>query len=255
MLRTRVLQSCPQFLRGRYRHAQRIALEAIDEAIRAQNAQQEQRAWKLFGLLSALLLHRTHAAGRVGKQALEDRFAAFARGEWLALLEASKEYATGSFAGKRTSEEHARQARRNRAEAKVKLEECSKARQVLTQSELAPGTQATHDELTDPTRRPPELTEAIPNVVLQYSPDRPLEIKFMLFVESLRATARGSSGGPGGTTYPKDPCTPPRGTWRRGRHVMTCRLRETYERPTRDLREPAGMSRHGGPAAMYPWEV
>ncbi len=201
LLRTRVLQSCPQFLRGRYRHAQRIALEAIDEAIRAQNAQQEQRAWKLFGLLSALLLHRTHAAGRVGKQALEDRFAAFARGEWLALLEASKEYATDSFAGKRTSEEHARQARRNRAEAKVKLEECSKARQVLTQSELAPGTQATHDELTDPTRRPPELAEAIPNVVLQYSPDRPLDIKFKLFVETLRATARGSSGGPGGTTY------------------------------------------------------
>ena len=63
-------------MRGRFRHAQRIALEAID-------AQGESRAWKLFGLLSGVIERRD----------LEDRAHAFAQGNWLPFLESAKQVA------------------------------------------------------------------------------------------------------------------------------------------------------------------
>ena len=80
------MKSCPRFMRGRYRHAQRVALEAVAATARAGDEANELRAWKLFGLLSILLLHRPAATGIVGKAELEHRCTLFALGEWGTLL-------------------------------------------------------------------------------------------------------------------------------------------------------------------------
>ncbi len=194
-----MLKSCPRFMRGRFRHAQRIALEAMDSASRAGDAQAEERAWKLFGLLAILLLHRASSRGSVGKAELEHRCTLFSQGHWGALLAASKHVQSSSSQRQRTPEEE-RRHRHNMACAKVRLEECRKARQVLTSAALAPGTQATLDELKDPEKRPEELTEDLPPEVLALQPATLLELKFTEFVRALRCAPRGASGGPGGTT-------------------------------------------------------
>ncbi len=85
-----VLKSCPGPVRGRYRHAQRIALEAIETAARDGNRLAEDRAWKLFGLLSIMLLHKPQGTNFVSPTELERRFVAFARGEWAQLVKAAK---------------------------------------------------------------------------------------------------------------------------------------------------------------------
>ena len=196
--RHRVLQACPRFMRGRYRHAQRIALEAVDAAARAEDAQAEERAWKLFCLLSILLLHRPSSRGTVGKAELEQRCAAFSRGEWLTLLQAANiQRVEAQWSQHERSPEEAKRARRETCCARVRLEELSKARQALTSSTLAPGTEATLQQLL---ARPRSLTEAIPGDALAYQPDEPLNVVFSLFVKVLRAAPRGASGGPGGTT-------------------------------------------------------
>ena len=44
-------------------------------------------------------------------------------------------------------------------------------------------------------------SEALPAEVLEYEPEEPITYSFQFFVDTLRATARGSSGGPGNATY------------------------------------------------------
>ncbi len=95
-IRRPTLQSCPRFLRGRYRHAQRLAMEEIDRAIRDRSELAERRGWKALGLLSVMLLHRPHLRGSVGKSELEDRFERFAKGEWPALLDSARACARGT---------------------------------------------------------------------------------------------------------------------------------------------------------------
>ena len=80
-------------MRGRFRHAQRIAMEAIDAAARRGDGEGESRAWKLFGLLSVMLLHKTQSSGFIERRDLEDRADAFARGKLLPLLESAKQAA------------------------------------------------------------------------------------------------------------------------------------------------------------------
>ena len=184
-------------MRGRFRHAQRIALEAIDAAARSGDGEGESRAWKLFGLLSVMLLHKTQSSGFIERRDLEDRADAFARGNWLPLLESAKHAAhEASFRGSR--KRATGDARRQElAQAKIRLNEISKARQVLTQGELAPGDTKTLEQLTDDLRRPQRLSVEIPREALEHNPAQPVTIPFKLFVKVLKALPRGSSGGPG----------------------------------------------------------
>ena len=99
------------------------------------------------------------------------------------------------------ADERARQRKAARAYALVRLNECSKARQTLTGGALAPGTDETYSELTDADKRPPEAAVPLTSDVLDFQPDSPAEFSLKSFVKVLRSTARGASGGPGGTTY------------------------------------------------------
>ena len=51
----------------------------------------EERAWKLFGLIPVMLLHRPRGCGSVGKQELAERANKFGRGQWRELLASSQE--------------------------------------------------------------------------------------------------------------------------------------------------------------------
>ena len=55
----------------------------------AGDAVAEERAWKLFGLIPVVLLHRPQGCGSVGKQELAERANKFGRGRWRELLASS----------------------------------------------------------------------------------------------------------------------------------------------------------------------
>ena len=67
--------------------AMRVALEEVSEA--AGNPVQLERGWKLFLLLTRMLLHRPPRGGLISKSKLSERFDKFARGEWMQLIRAS----------------------------------------------------------------------------------------------------------------------------------------------------------------------
>ena len=197
LIRCPLLQSCPRFMRGRYRHAQRIALDEADTAARTGDATAECRAWKLFGLLSRLLLHRPQSEGHVGKKELEQRCEAFARGEWLSLLASAQAQSRGVASKKNRSASEERRRRQESALAKIRLEECGKARQVLTSSAVAPGTRSTREQLDS---RPQRLSEELPADVVRFVPEAPVDVPFASYVRTLKSAPRGSAGGPGDTT-------------------------------------------------------
>jgi hypothetical protein len=66
---------------------------------------------------------------------------------------------------------------------------------------LAPGDDATFNQLTDRNRRPPEPQRELPDELKTFQPPNPANIGWNLFVDSLRAAPLGASGGPGDTTY------------------------------------------------------
>ena len=71
----------------------------------------------------------------------------------------------------------------------------SRARQILTAAEIAPGTEATLRALTDPARRPPELCREIPEEVLQHQPQQPIRLATGAVASALRETHRGGAAG------------------------------------------------------------
>ena len=92
---------------------------------------------------------------------------------------------------------HARhpERRREAACARVRRGELSRARQVLTAAELAPGDEATRAALTDPAKRPPQPREPIPPEVLQFQPPTPVRLTSTAVARSLREAKRGSAPG------------------------------------------------------------
>ena len=66
MMRVQVLKTCPRFLQGRLRFSFGVALRQRDRAKLAGDQTAECRAWKLFGLVPTMLLHRPKHSGSVG---------------------------------------------------------------------------------------------------------------------------------------------------------------------------------------------
>ena len=81
-----VLQSCPVQVKGRFRQAVRVALEALETAAHGNDEVMECRAWKLFLLLPFMLLRRPLGRGRIGKSELTRRFDSSGAGRWDELL-------------------------------------------------------------------------------------------------------------------------------------------------------------------------
>ena len=73
------------------RSAYRLALEALRRAYRPGGTElSKTRSWKLFFLVSRMLLHRPLGEQQVPKEELLTRADRFQRGEWSQLLEAGR---------------------------------------------------------------------------------------------------------------------------------------------------------------------
>ena len=137
-----VMKSVPRFLKGAFRNALQIAIEAAnssDESV-------AERGWKLFMLLPRMLLHRPARGGLVSKEKFANRFELFAGGEWLQLLGASAkcdEDAAQAPRRKRRIQGDDLERRVSRASTLVHLGELSSARQALEGATVALGSQET----------------------------------------------------------------------------------------------------------------
>ena len=66
-----MLKTCPHFLRGRLRQCFAVALRERYRARQSGDIQAEERAWKVFGLIPMMLMHRPQelgGSGRVGEE-------------------------------------------------------------------------------------------------------------------------------------------------------------------------------------------
>ena len=151
------LQDVPPFLRAAVRHALMLALRELRTAYEAgtdHSYTATERAWKLFLLAPRMLLARpAHRQGPRGREELLARAAAFERGEWTSLLENARQLPVPTESPPKSDEVLAAE-RRERACAKVRIGEVSRARQVLTAAELAPGTEDTSTPLRTPSDGP-----------------------------------------------------------------------------------------------------
>ena len=89
---TSVMKSVPKFVRGPFRMACRVAFDHHATSMARGDRLGQVRAWKFFLMLPRMLLSRPPRGGEVPKKELQDRFAAFARGEWAQLVEASLDW-------------------------------------------------------------------------------------------------------------------------------------------------------------------
>ena len=71
--RVPMLKSCPHFLRGRFRHALHITLQERCRAKLVGDTVGEERAWKAFGLVPAMMLHRPRGVGSIGRDELVEK--------------------------------------------------------------------------------------------------------------------------------------------------------------------------------------
>ncbi|CAK9081723.1 132 kDa protein [Durusdinium trenchii] len=180
----------PPFLRGPLRRALHFALGQINSA---STDDMRERAWKLWLFLPRLLLHRPAGTQRVPKPELLNRFTQFFTGNSSA----------NQRQARRTNQHPTNpneDARAQRAIHLTRLGELSRARQALLAEPLAPGDEATHQRLTDPTARPQQAYQAIDTDLLQWNPATPAAIPAQLFLTNLARAKKGAAPGPSGLT-------------------------------------------------------
>ena len=122
---------------------------------------------------------------------LSQRFDLFIGGQWDELHQEAMRDAIPSRShpvGAPTPEKKARMACQ-----KVRIGEVSRARQCLTGASVAPGTDDTFRELQD--RRPQVQRRELPREVLEFVPERLVDLDRKTFFDSLRSAPWGSSAG------------------------------------------------------------
>ena len=80
--------------------------------------------------------------------------------------------------------------------SKIRMGQVSLARHALTGAALAPKTEETFNLLQE--RRPQEQVRPIPEEMLAFVPEEPLQLQKKVFFKCLREAPSGSSAGPGG---------------------------------------------------------
>ena len=188
------LQAVPRFLVEPVKKALKLALRGIVEPNPAAAITTE-RAWKLLLLLPRMLLCRPAQTGAIGKRTMQQRATTFAAGQWQQLLASVRSPETG-----RCRDASNPEASAERAAAQVRRGELSRARQTLTSSPLAPGTDATLEILQDQTRRPAALRTPLPANLEDYQPHTPLQFNSQEVAEAIRTAKRGSAPGLSGAT-------------------------------------------------------
>ena len=186
----------PRCIRGAYHRILTQALVAVERAHASIGASSQGelhtvRAWKLFILLPRLLLHVARRGGEAGEREFQKRVVLFDEGRWVELLVQAHQQATVTSVPTRGDE-----ADKIRKAVKLVEEgELSHAARMLYASELAPGSQATLDELRDPALRPQAPQEDLPENIGSYVPATPVTLDKQVFGDVLREARRGVSSG------------------------------------------------------------
>ena len=144
-IRCDTFKSVPQCIRGPFKRIQTQTLAHLSYVYRCHPEPIHlERTWKLFLLLPRLLLFKSSRGGEAGARNLQQRIAQFDAGEWDQLLAASKSVTY------KTKSQFMDEVRVQIAEYLAEQGELSHAARSLASAGIAPGTQATFDELTDP---------------------------------------------------------------------------------------------------------
>ena len=161
---------------------------------------QQIRAWKLFCLMSRLLLHKMKRGGSAGSRELRNRIDKFDRGQWTELLVASRNTVQIRRPRSDISDPAAQHtARIENALRLIKQGELSHASRILRSEGVAPGNEDTFRQLNDPQLRPPRLTRPLSHESQTYVPESPVELDGDIFISNLRSARKGLSAGVGGT--------------------------------------------------------
>ena len=100
-----MLKSCPLFFRGRLREQFQ---GRVGGAEGEGDELAEERAWKLFAVVSRMLIHRVQGTRSVGRDEFAARGELFVRGRWRELLGAQKRQSAMSEGTKRQGSPGAR---------------------------------------------------------------------------------------------------------------------------------------------------
>ena len=192
-----MLKTCPHFLRGRLRESFNLALRERFRARLEGNVEAETRAWKLFGLIPVMLLHRPFGTGSVGRRALAQQVDDFARGLWTDLIQKACNTVPKPPSATPVRSAVEEQERRGKAaQSRVQRGQMSRAHQELTGAKLAPRDESTLEKLKR--KRPQEKLQEISAEIIDFIPDRELNHEAKRFAECLRIAPSGSSPVPGG---------------------------------------------------------
>ena len=196
-----VMKTIPFFLRGLFRvtFTLRIALAEANAPEHVRRA----RGWKLFLLLPRMLLTRSTRGGLISKEKLRRRFESFNEGRWEELIrdsEVASNQASVAMHRKRRRHTDESERRARRAHTLVQLGEVSAGRAALESAELAPGSEETRCELTDPRRRPSRAREPIAQHILNHVPDTLFILDEDVFAKNVRSARKGAAPGPSGMT-------------------------------------------------------
>ena len=198
--RVPTMRSVPAFLAPGIRRAFVAALTEVQAAHGQAGEQRVLRAWKLFFLLPRLLLTPSQQTGPQGRSCLLRRLELFRLGEWRELHRQSRLVQVPPPPVEGPNDTAHEDSRASKACALVRRGELSRARQVLTAAQLAPGTEETYQALADPARRPPERMRDIPPEVLAHRPEEELALTVKQVADALRSSKRGSAAVLSGAT-------------------------------------------------------
>ena len=144
-----------------------------------------------------MLLHTAQRGGKAGERELRKRISMFDAGQWTQLLAQSRAQSM-SYGARLTMSDEARIAK---AMTLIEEGEMSHAARALQSAALAPGTQATLHELTDPRLRPQSPEEPIPEAAIQFESPTPFVLDRQVFADVLRQCRKGLSSGILGNRY------------------------------------------------------
>ncbi|CAK0894886.1 unnamed protein product, partial [Prorocentrum cordatum] len=152
---------------------------------------------------------------RIPKEQLLERFTRFEAGDWAQLLTEAQpgpprrpperdangqSRAPEARRGRAPDENEELRSRCERARELIRLGEVSAARQALTASAVAPGTQATLDELRDPARRLQQPREQLSERAARAPPQGLASLEPDRLLTNVRRSRRGAAPGPSGMT-------------------------------------------------------
>jgi len=194
------LEEVPLAIRSHFKRIQSAVWRNLVNSYRLaedRNDNTRIRAWKLFTLLSRMLLFRLKRGGAKGTDELQQRIRLFDEGKWDVLLQ----QALDTLPRRKRREtlvpdsDEDWAARLTKAKLLAQRGELSNAARLIRSNGLAPGDANTLTELTNPALRTPFSLQDIPQEILDYVPSEALTLDRDIFIRCLRGARRGLSGG------------------------------------------------------------